>query len=299
MNIINGLSKILADELILTNEPMKNHTSFKIGGVADYYVMPNTKEQILDIRNFCLNNDVPFYIVGKGSNLLVSDDGLRGVVIKIGRNFSDFKVNKDTITAQSGILLSKLANIALENSLTGFEFASGIPGSLGGAVYMNAGAYDGEMKDVVMSTDYIDKYGEVRTVNGDEHNFSYRHSMFCSDDIILESTMKFNHGNKEDIQAYMRELNGRRKEKQPLEYPSAGSTFKRPEGHFAAKLIDDSGLRGYRIGGAMVSEKHCGFVVNVDNATCDDVLKLMDYIKEVVMKKYGVELEAEVKYLAW
>ena len=298
MNIENGLRNIVTSELILTNEPMKNHTSFKIGGNADYYVMPETKEQILNIRNFCLDNDIPFYIVGKGSNLLVSDEGLRGVVIKIGRNFSSYSVDGDNITAQSGILLSKLANIALENSLTGFEFASGIPGSLGGAVYMNAGAYDGEIKDVVISTEYIDKNGEIHTVNGVEHDFSYRHSMFSADDIILESTLKFTHGNKDEILSYMRELNNRRKEKQPLEHPSAGSTFKRPEGYFAAKLIDDSGLRGYRIGGAMVSEKHCGFVVNVDNATCDDVLKLMDYIKNVVMKKYGVELEAEVKYLA-
>lgn len=298
MNIENGLRNIVTSELILTNEPMKNHTSFKIGGNADYYVMPETKEQILNIRNFCLDNDIPFYIVGKGSNLLVSDEGLRGVVIKIGRNFSSYSVDGDNITAQSGILLSKLANIALENSLTGFEFASGIPGSLGGAVYMNAGAYDGEIKDVVISTEYIDKNGEIHTVNGVEHDFSYRHSMFSADDIILESTLKFTHGNKDEILSYMRELNNRRKEKQPLEHPSAGSTFKRPEGYFAAKLIDDSGLRGYRIGGAMVSKKHCGFVVNVDNATCDDVLKLMDYIKNVVMKKYGVELEAEVKYLA-
>ena len=297
MNIENGLHNILTSELILTNEPMKNHTSFKIGGNADYYVMPETKEQILSVRNFCLENDVPFYIVGKGSNLLVSDNGLRGVVIKIGRNFSSYKVNDDTITAQSGILLSKLANVALENEFTGFEFASGIPGSLGGAVYMNAGAYDGEMKDVVISTEYIDKNGNICTVTGEEHDFSYRHSMFSSDDVILESTMKFNRGNKDEIYAYMKDLNNRRKEKQPLEYPSAGSTFKRPDGYFAAKLIDDSGLRGYRIGGAMVSDKHCGFVVNVDNATCDDVLKLMDYIKEVVMKKYGVELEPEIKYL--
>ncbi len=297
MNIENGLHNILTSELILTNEPMKNHTSFKIGGNADYYVMPETKEQILSVRNFCLENDVPFYIVGKGSNLLVSDNGLRGVVIKIGRNFSSYKVNDDTITAQSGILLSKLANVALENEFTGFEFASGIPGSLGGAVYMNAGAYDGEMKDVVISTEYIDKNGNICTVTGEEHDFSYRHSMFSSDDVILESAMKFNRGNKDEIYAYMKDLNNRRREKQPLEYPSAGSTFKRPDGYFAAKLIDDSGLRGYRIGGAMVSDKHCGFVVNVDNATCDDVLKLMDYIKEIVMKKYGVELEPEIKYL--
>ncbi len=297
MNIENGLRNIVTSELILTNEPMKNHTSFKIGGNADYYVMPETKEQILSVRNFCLDNDVPFYIVGKGSNLLVSDEGLRGVVIKIGRNFSSYSVDGDSITAQSGILLSKLANIALENSLTGFEFASGIPGSLGGAVCMNAGAYDGEIKDVVASTEYIDKNGEIHTVKGVEHEFSYRHSKFSADDIILESTLKFTHGNKDEILSYMRELNNRRKEKQPLEYPSAGSTFKRPEGYFAAKLIDDCGLRGYRIGGAMVSDKHCGFVINADNATCDDVLKLMEHIKDVVMRKYGVQLEAEVKYL--
>lgn len=298
MDIINGLSKIIASELILTNEPMKNHTSFKIGGVADFVVLPENKKQIIDIRSFCLENDVPLYVIGNGSNLLVSDAGLRGVVMKIGKNYSGYSVQNDTITAQSGILLSRIANVASENSLSGLEFASGIPGSLGGAIYMNAGAYDGEMKDVVVSTEYIDKNGDICTVYGEEHEFSYRHSRFSEYDIILECTMKLRCGDKENISAYMRELNTRRKDKQPLEYPSAGSTFKRPEGYFAAKLIDDCGLRGYRVGGAMVSEKHCGFVINVDNATCDDVLKLMENIKEVVMKKYGVKLEAEVKYLS-
>ncbi len=297
MDINKCLCEFIASELILINEPMKNHTSFKIGGKADYLVLPNTNEQILNIRNFCVENDVPLYVIGNGSNLLISDNGLRGVVMKLSKNFSDCTIDNNIITAQSGILLSKLANIAMNNSLTGLEFASGIPGSLGGAVYMNAGAYDGEMKDVVVSTKYIDKNGTICTVYDDEHKFSYRHSTFGENDIILECTMKLKQGEKEDIGAYMRELNSRRKEKQPLEYPSAGSTFKRPNGYFAAKLIDDCGLRGHKIGGAMVSEKHCGFVINADNATCDDVLKLMEHIKNVVMQKYGVELEAEVRFL--
>lgn len=297
MNICKSLCDIVTSECVFVNEPMKNHTSFKIGGNADYLVTPETKEQILDIKNICQENQLPFHIIGNGSNLLVSDDGVRGVVVKLGKNFSRCVVEGDTLTAQSGILLSKLANIALENSLSGMEFASGIPGTLGGAVYMNAGAYDGEMKDIVASTEYIDKNGEFCVVTGDEHKFSYRHSVFGSDDIILESKIRLRSGDKENIIAYMRELNSRRKEKQPLEYPSAGSTFKRPEGYFAAKLIDDSGLRGYRIGGAMVSDKHCGFVINAGNATCDDVLRLMEHIKDVVMKKFNVELEPEVKIL--
>lgn len=297
MDINKYLCDIVTSEFVLTDEPMKNHTSFKIGGTADYMVLPNTNEQILNIRKFCVENDVPLYVIGNGSNLLVSDNGLRGVVMKLGKNFSDYTINKDTITAKSGLLLSKLANIAMNNSLSGLEFASGIPGSLGGAIYMNAGAYDGEMKDIVVSTKYIDENGTICTVNGDEHKFSYRHSIFGANDIILECTMKLSYGEKGNICSYMRELNSRRKEKQPLEYPSAGSTFKRPEGYFAAKLIDDCGLRGYKTGGAMVSEKHCGFVINADNATCDDVLKLMEHIQNVVMKKYGVELEAEVKIL--
>jgi len=287
---INGLS-------VYTNESMKNHTSFKIGGVADVFVMPKTEQELIGAVELLKDKKIQYTVVGNGSNLLVSDKGIRGVVLCVGKNFSHVTCIDDTIYASGGTLLSRIASCALENELTGFEFASGIPGSLGGAIVMNAGAYGGEMKDVVVKTKYIDTDGTVKQCIRTEHEFLYRKSRFGNGEIIVSSSLKLQKGNPAEIKAYMNELALKRKEKQPIELPSAGSTFKRPEGYFAAKLIDDAGLRGYRIGDAMVSEKHCGFVVNMGNASCDDVLKLISHIKESVYTKFGVELEPEVKIL--
>ena len=228
---------------------------------------------------------------------MVSDKGIRGCVISLGKNFTSLRCIDDTIYSSSGTLLSRIANLAYENSLAGFEFASGIPGSLGGAIVMNAGAYGGEMKDVVVTTKYIDTDGSIKKCTRTEHEFLYRKSRFGNGEIILSSSLKLKKGSKEEIKETMNDLAGRRKDKQPLEYPSAGSTFKRPEGYFAAKLIDDAGLRGFGIGGAMVSDKHCGFVINRGDATFDDVVRLISHIQSVVFEKFGVSLEPEVKIL--
>lgn len=292
--ILRLLQAAVPAELIYTNEPMKKHTTFKIGGPADFLVTPRSAEDVLRlVRNL---RNVPYYVVGNGSNLLVNDEGYRGVIIKIGPLMSDVNVDGNVITAQSGATLSKIANEALKAGLTGLEFAAGIPGTLGGAVLMNAGAYDGEMKQVVVSTEYIDESGEVKEIT--DHEFGYRRSFFSDREcIILKSTIRLEPGNKEEIKAKMNELNSRRREKQPLEYPSAGSTFKRPEGFFVGKLMEDAELKGYTVGGAQVSEKHGGFVINRGEATCSDVLSLIDDVSGCIYERFGVELEPEVKIL--
>lgn len=279
------------------DEPMRAHTSFKIGGPAAVFVSPKSEEEIIAVSSLLRERGIGFIVTGNGSNLLVSDKGIDSVVINISKDHSHINCIDETIYAASGVLLSRIASLALENSLTGFEFASGIPGSLGGAIVMNAGAYGGEMGDVVLSTKYIDKDGRVCTCTRAEHEFLYRKSRFKDGDIILSSSLRLKKGVESEIRTTMNELAAKRREKQPLEYPSAGSTFKRPEGYFAAKLIDDAGLRGYRIGGAMVSDKHTGFVVNIDGASCDDVLRLMEHIQGVVYEKYKVELEPEVRII--
>ena len=288
------LENILTPQQIFEDEPLKCHTSFKTGGNATFLVMPETAEQIAELLKTLKN--IRHIVIGNGSNLLFPDDGYDGVVIALGHNFAKITVDGETITAQSGALLSKIANVAAENGLGGFEFAAGIPGSLGGAVCMNAGAYGGEMKDVVVSSLCVDKNGTLLTV--EDHQFSYRHSLFSDTDlIVLSSTMKLYPRDIKDIRVEMSDLNKRRRDKQPLEFPSAGSTFKRPEGYFAGKLIQDAGLMGYRVGGAMVSEKHAGFVINYDNATTADILALIEHIKKTVYKQFGVELEPEVKII--
>lgn len=284
--------------MVVREEPMKNHTSFRIGGPADVYVQPTGEAEVLAVLALLRQEDVPFVVIGNGSNLLVDDAGVRGVVVEIGRGLSDVAVDGCTMTAGAGILLSKLANAALDAGLTGLEFASGIPGSLGGAVVMNAGAYGGEMQDVVVRTRYWDSAaGQVCERVGDAHRFGYRRSAFVSGDVVLASQLQLAAGDKAEIAEKMRDLNSRRREKQPIELPSAGSTFKRPEGYFAGKLIADAGLAGYRVGGACVSEKHCGFVVNDKNATCADVRRLMEHIQQVVYERFGVKLEPEVRFL--
>ncbi|WP_069648934.1 UDP-N-acetylmuramate dehydrogenase [Caloranaerobacter ferrireducens] len=296
--ILEIFKERFSESEILIDEPMKNHTSFKIGGPADILFIPKEVEQISQAVTLCKELDVDYFIMGNGSNLLVSDKGIRGVVIKISENLSDVRVEGNKIIAQSGILLSKLSKIALKHSLTGLEFASGIPGSLGGAITMNAGAYGGEMKDVVTLVRCIDEKGEIIEFTNEQMKFSYRSSIIDERElIVIEVEMELKKGNYEDIKNYMDELTQKRTSKQPLNLPSAGSTFKRPEGYYAGKLIEDAGLRGLRFGDAQVSEKHCGFVVNLGNATCNDVLDLIKVIQKTVRDKFGVELKTEVKII--
>lgn len=298
-NIKFQLEQIVGEKNIKENEPMSNHTTFRIGGVVDYFVIPETKEQIQKVLLFCKENKIPYYIIGNGSNLLVGDKGFRGVIVQIDKTFDEIIfVDETTVKAQAGVMLSKLASKIAEKSLTGFEFAWGIPGTLGGAVYMNAGAYGGEIKDCIVSALVLDENNEIKTLTKEELELSYRSSIIQKKDyVVLEAVFRFEKGDKEAILAKMAELNEKRREKQPLNYPSAGSTFKRPEGYFAGKLIMDAGLSGYKIGGAMVSNKHCGFVVNVGNATAKDVQTLMQNVDKIVYEKFGVHLEPEVRFL--
>lgn len=295
--LIAGLMKnFVGQENIRIDEPMKNHTSFKVGGAADILVTPGSFESLVNILSLCKSEGIPFFVMGNGTNLIVRDKGIRGVVIKIGENFERVTVSGEVIEAEAGILLSKLANVALTHELAGLEFASGIPGTLGGAVAMNAGAYGGEMKDVVVSTQYLDREGNIKTVSGEEHRFGYRTSFIQKEEgIVLKSWLRLQKGNPADIKALMGELNKKRRDKQPLEMPSAGSVFKRPEGYFAGKLIEDCGLRGYAVGGAEVSCKHCGFIVNAGNATAEDIINLIAHIQSAVKSKFGVDLQTEVK----
>ena len=277
---------------------MKNATSFKIGGPVDVFADAETKEALLALTALCKKEDVPFMMVGAGSNLLVSDRGIDGVVCRLSGVFDEVEVTGNEITAGAGVSLAKLAKAAQRAGLSGLEFASGIPGTLGGAVYMNAGAYGGEMKDVVLETEYLDENGEIYTVSGHAHDFSYRHSVFSDKNgCILHTKMRLAPKDPDAIMETMRDLNSRRKEKQPLDKPSAGSTFKRPEGYFAAKLIEDAGLKGCSVGGAAVSEKHSGFVVNNGDATCEDVCKLIEKVQKTVKEQFGVSLETEVKII--
>lgn len=283
---------------VLLEEPMKRHTTFRIGGPAEVFVMPGNLEEMQRILEICRTEDLPYFILGNGSNLLVSDKGYQGVVVQLYRNFGQIRVEDRRIHAQAGALLSGIAAAAREASLTGFEFAGGIPGTLGGAVVMNAGAYGGEMKDVLKEVTVLTPEGGVLTLQADELHMGYRTSVIKEAGyIVLEAVISLEKGDQEEIRSRMQELAGMRTSKQPLSYPSAGSTFKRPEGYFAGKLIMDSGLRGYQVGGAQVSEKHCGFVINTGNATAKDVTTLMSDVQRIVMEKFGVKLEPEVKFL--
>ena len=289
--ILQSLRKIVSEENIFVNEPLKNHTTFKVGGPADILVTPTSKEQLIE----CLKLNVPKFVIGNGSNLIVKDKGIRGLVIKTTK-LNNITLNGDIIEAEAGAYLGKVAIFARENSLTGFEFASGIPGTVGGGVSMNAGAYGGEMKDVVVETTYCDLEGNTYIIDNEAHEFGKRKSFFTGKDFVVLSTkIKLSEGNKEEIANKMEELRVARNTKQPVTMPSAGSVFKRPEGYFAGKLIEDSGLKGYTIGGAQVSTLHAGFIVNVGDATAKDILDLIKHIQEVVMKDYGVVLETEVK----
>nr|WP_317379955.1 UDP-N-acetylmuramate dehydrogenase [uncultured Faecalimonas sp.] len=294
----DALIQLTAEKNVLTDEPMKKHVTFRVGGAADYFVSPESAEEVQKIILLCKEKGMPYYILGNGSNLLVSDSGYRGVIIQIYKSMSDISVEGELVKAQAGALLSAIAAQAAAASLTGFEFASGIPGTIGGAAVMNAGAYGGEMKDVIAQVTVLTKDGEILVIPGEKMEMGYRTSIVAKNQyIVLEAVIRLAHGEQEQIRAKMEELKEKRTTKQPLEYPSAGSTFKRPEGYFAGKLIEDAGLRGFQVGGAQVSEKHCGFVINKDQATAAEVRELIRQVSERVRENSGVTLEPEVKML--
>lgn len=280
----------------IENCSLSSYTSFKIGGEADLLITPKTIEQLKTAILLCKEQNVPYMMLGKGSNLLISDKGIAGAVIHITPALGKMElVGENSIVCGAGVSLSALCNFAKDNSLTGLEFAFGIPGSVGGAVYMNAGAYGGEMKDVIKSVTFMNENGEIKTYSGEELEFSYRHSVFSGkNDVILFAEFSLSHGDKDKIEECMTETMGRRKAKQPLDFPSAGSVFKRPEGYFAGTLIESCGLKGYTVGGAQVSEKHAGFIINIGGATCEDVMALVDYVRNTVQKEHGVLLEPEI-----
>lgn len=297
-DLYEKLTEIIPESRVKTDEPMKLHTTFRTGGAADYFVMPETKEELKEIISVLKDAREPYYIIGNGSNLLVSDTGYRGTVIQTYRSMSGITVCGRQIRAQAGALLSKIAVRALESGLAGFEFAAGIPGTLGGACVMNAGAYGGEMKDVVSEVLVLTPEGEFLRLPSDELEFGYRSSVIARRGyIVLEALIVLSEGDKEEIREHVEELRQKRISKQPLEYPSAGSTFKRPEGYFAGKLIEDAGLRGFQVGGAQVSEKHCGFVINKENASSAEIMELIRRVSARVEEKFGVLLEPEVKRL--
>lgn len=289
------MQNILNDIECRKDEPMKKHTTFRIGGPARFFYVPKNIEELKLIIQYCKNEKLKYMIIGNGSNMLFLDEGFDGAVICVGSSMGNINVDNISIYAEAGALLSKVASSARDAGLTGMEFAAGIPGTIGGAIVMNAGAYGGEMKDIVSFVDILEADGNLRRYSNEEMQFGYRRSIVDADKVVVGVGLKLACGNIDDINVRMDELKTARVSKQPLEFPSAGSTFKRPEGYFAGKLIDDCGLRGYRVGGAMVSEKHCGFVINYDNATAKDVLKLIDDVKNKVYDEYNVLLEPEVR----
>lgn len=290
--------KILGKENVLQNEPMKKHTTFKIGGTADWFLVPQNKTQLKELMSILKEKKMPFFVLGNGSNLLVGDKGIRGVVICLGKQIDKIQISENECYVESGALLSKTANAVQRAGLSGLEFASGIPGSIGGAVFMNAGAYEHEMKEIIKTVEYMDESGEIFTVSNEECDFGYRTSIFSKNNyIVLSAVLSLKDDSFEEIKKRMDDYTNRRTSKQPLEKPSAGSVFKRPAGHFAGALIEQSGLKGYQIGGAQVSEKHAGFIINTGNATAKDVLDLIEHIKKVVFENFGVMLEPEVKMI--
>jgi UDP-N-acetylmuramate dehydrogenase len=291
------LNNILETDNIFIDEPMKNHTSFKVGGPADVLVTPESYEEVVNIIKLCNDNKVPYYIIGRGSNLIVRDGGFRGLIIKLTK-LDKITVDSEKIIVQSGVDLCKLSKIALENNLAGFEFACGIPGTVGGAVTMNAGAYNGEISQVIYSALVIDKDGNLINLNKEQLELGYRMSAIQRYGYaVLEVTFKLAHGQFEKIKARIDDLTKKREDKQPLEYPSAGSTFKRPEGHFTGQLIEESSLKGFSIGGAQVSEKHAGFIINKQDATAMDILNLIEHVQKVIKTRYDVDLHPEVRII--
>ena len=296
--VYDELLEILSKEQIYLNEPMSKHTSFKIGGPADIFVKPKNVDELKNIIKIAKQNSIEITVIGNGSNLLVKDGGIRGIVIK-----PDFKeiefLDNNKVKVGAGVLLSKVANESYKKGLSGLEFASGIPGCIGGAIRMNAGAYGSEFKDIVISSKYLDENLNICEINNQEHEFKYRHSRFCENknNIIISTVLQLKEANKEEIKSKMDENNNSRREKQPINYPSAGSTFKRGDGYITAQLIDKCGLKGYNVGDACVSDKHAGFIINKGNATAQEVLELIDIVKKKVHEKFNVDIELEIEVL--
>ncbi len=298
IELVKRLASISGEERVLINEPMSRHTSFKIGGPADVLVIPGEMGQLGEMVRYFAAEGIPYMIMGNGTNLLVSDKGIRGVVVKIYDNLQGFTVQGDMLEIEAGMLISKAAKLALENSLSGMEFAEGIPGTIGGAVTMNAGAYVGEMAMIAAETEYMDQKGTVITVKGEQHGFAYRTSIIQkTGGIVLKTRLKLIKDDPANIKARMEDFNFKRRNKQPLEWPSAGSVFKRPEGHFTGKLIDDCGLRGFSIGGAQISTRHSGFIINTGGASCEEVLALIRHIQDTVSREFNVQLEPEIRII--
>lgn len=296
--MINRLKDIVGENFIFENESMANHTTFKCGGNAKLYIQPGSIDELVEVLAVLRDEDFPYYIIGNGSNLLVRDEGYDGAIVEIDARINDIDVIGDELVVDAGAKMNKVATVALDNELTGLEFAHGIPGDMGGACVMNAGAYGGEMKDVLKWVKVITKTGEVKTLQADELELGYRTSIIAKENmIVLQACVKLELGDANAIAEMMDFLMMKRKQSQPLEYPSAGSTFKRPEGYYAGKLIQDSGMKGYRVGDAMVSEKHSGFVINCGNATATDVLQVIKDVQAKVKETFDVEMEPEVKIL--
>lgn len=296
--IINKIKNIIEPDRVLVDELMSAHTTFRIGGPAEVFVSVSNEQEIVNLIELLKVEDIPFFIVGKGSNLLVSDKGYQGVIIEIGSSYSGLHILGNEIISKAGTPMSKLSHEAMEHGLTGLEFASGIPGTVGGGIIMNAGAYGGEMAQVAYRVKVLTKEGEIKSLSNEEMEFSYRNSIAKKEGyIVLQAEFRLHEGNQEVIDGIMRDLNAKRREKQPLEYPSAGSTFKRPEGNYAGKLIADAGLKGYSIGGAQVSEKHAGFLINKDHASAKDMYALILEVKQKVFEQFDIMLEPEVIFL--
>lgn len=296
--LLEKLIKIAGSEYVKTNEPMASHCTFRCGGNAEVYVIPGSIDELVQVLDICKTAEYPHLVIGNGSNLLVRDEGYNGVIIEVNSRISSIDIVGENIVADAGAKLSAIAMAAMESDLAGFEFAHGIPGNLGGAVAMNAGAYGGEMKDVIKWVRVLDSEGNIRTLDLAELELGYRTSIITKENMtVLQVCLGLMLGNVDEISMIMQMFMQKRRAKQPLEYPSAGSTFKRPEGYFAGKLIEDAGLRGYRVGGAMVSDKHCGFVINYDNATATDIIQLMSDVQNRVKEQFGVDLEPEVKVI--
>ncbi|MEI3613052.1 UDP-N-acetylmuramate dehydrogenase [Pseudogracilibacillus sp. SO30301A] len=297
VRIYEQLVNIVSTDNVVKNKPLKNHTYTRLGGNADYFVTPTTYEQVQEVVKLATKENIPFMLLGNGSNLIIKDGGIRGIVMYLGK-LNNIKVEKTKIIAQSGALIADVSKQGLASHLTGLEFACGIPGSVGGALFMNAGAYGGEIKDVLHQAKIIDKEGNLRTIQAEELDLAYRTSNIPKNGyIVLEAEFALEKGNYEEIKAVMDDLTFKRESKQPLEYPTCGSVFKRPPGYFAGKLIQDSGLQGKQIGGAQVSLKHAGFIINKEGATASEYIALIQYVQKIVKEKFGVELEREVRII--
>lgn len=296
MNKYDKLEEIVGKDKVKYNEKMSKYTTMRVGGPCDCIVFPDEISKIKEVIDFCKNENITFFVIGNGSNLLVKDEGIHGVVIKLGHRFGKIEIDGEYILAYAGATMPTLSQLAKKNSLKGLEFACGIPGTIGGGVKMNAGAYGSQISDILYEVTYMDEREEIKTIKNKDCSFGYRKSIFTINPnyVILSAKFKLERGNIDEIENKMKENSLARKTKQPLEYPNFGSVFKRPEGYFVGKLVDDAGLRGYKIGGAQVSTKHTGFIVNVDNATCKDVLDLIGYVQTTVYNKFNVKLTPEV-----